>query len=428
MRAVVVVGTQWGDEGKGKVTDYLAEQADMIVRYQGGANAGHTVVFKGQEYKLHLVPSGIFHPGKICVLAGGMVIDPVELCGELDELEKQGHDIAGLRVSYTAHLVLPYHKLLDGAEEVQRGANKIGTTQRGIGPAYVDKYARTGLRIVDLFDEAGLREKLKGLIDAKNRVLECVYGVKPISMNEVMSGLQRAAVRLKPFVCDASRLINEYIDAGRKVLLEGAQGTMLDIDHGTYPYVTASNPTAGGACTGSGIGPTKIKSVVGVVKAYSTRVGDGPLLTELKDETGVFIRERGHEYGATTGRPRRVGWLDLVIVKYASRVNGLTSLALTKLDTLAGLETVKVCIAYKKGSERLSDISFNLGEYGEYEPCYVEMKGWDESITVARSYDELPKEVREYIRLIENVTGTQVSLVSVGRDRGSTFALADVFA
>lgn len=427
MPAVVIVGTQWGDEGKGKITDYLAERADMVVRYQGGANAGHTVIYKGQEYRLHLVPSGILHPGKICVLAGGMVIDPMELCDEMDHLEKRGHDLSGLRVGYNAHLVMPYHKLIDGAEEQQRGQNKIGTTQRGIGPAYVDKYSRAGLRIADLFDDKSLKDKVERLVAAKNQLLEKVYGMPPVSAEEIVRDLRKAAKRLEPYVCDSSKLINEYVDAGRKVLLEGAQGTMLDIDHGTYPFVTASNPTAGGACTGTGIGPTKISGVVGVVKAYSTRVGDGPLLTELKDEVGSWIRERGYEYGATTGRPRRVGWLDLVIVKYACRVNGVTSLAVTKLDTLSGLEKLKVCVAYRRGNREVQDVSFNVEEYSNCEPCYVEMDGWEGSIEDARSLEDLPGEARAYLKLIEDVTRTRISIVSVGRERGSTFAVDEVF-
>ncbi|MGB9867982.1 MAG: adenylosuccinate synthase [Bacillota bacterium] len=427
MPAVVVVGTQWGDEGKGKITDYLAQKADMIVRYQGGANAGHTVVYNGQEYRLHLVPSGILHPGKVCVLAGGMVIDPIELCNEMDHLEQRGHDISGLRIGYTAHLVMPYHKLLDGAEEQQRGQNRIGTTQRGIGPAYVDKYSRAGLRVADLFDEASLQTKVERLVAAKNHLLEKVYGMSPVNAEEILRELRKAAKRLEPFVCDSSKLINEYVDAGKRVLLEGAQGTMLDIDHGTYPFVTASNPTAGGACTGTGVGPTKINGVVGVVKAYSTRVGDGPLLTELKDELGTWIRERGFEYGATTGRPRRVGWLDLVIVKYACRVNGITSLAVSKLDTLSGLENLKVCVAYKQGNKELVDVSFNVEEYSSFQPCYVELPGWQGSIEEVKRFEDLPSEARVYLRLIEEVTGTKISIVSVGRERGSTFAVSDVF-
>ncbi|MHB8927368.1 MAG: adenylosuccinate synthase [Bacillota bacterium] len=427
MSATVIVGAQWGDEGKGKITDYLAEKADMVVRYQGGNNAGHTVVVKGHEYKLHLIPSGIFYPEKVCVIGNGVVLDLEVLDHELDYLLDQGVKTFNLKVSDRAHLLLPYHRRLDEVDEERKGKNRIGTTRRGIGPAYADKAARVGLRVCDLADPPSFREKLAAALAEKNRILERVYGQPGFEADEIASEAERVYARIRPFVTDTSLVINQAIDAGQKVLFEGAQGTLLDIDLGTYPYVTSSHPIAGGACIGAGVGPTRIDRVVGVMKSYTTRVGDGPFPTELSDDTGEWIRRRGAEYGTTTGRPRRCGWLDLVIVRYAVRTSGIGLLAVTRLDTLGGLDKVKVCTAYRRGNGTVTEFPASLDELAECEPIYEEVDGWPEDLDRLTSFEQLPQSARRYLSLVEDKTRTKIGLVSVGRERTQTLALTTTF-
>lgn len=418
MTAVVVVGTQWGDEGKGKIVDFLARQADVVVRYQGGNNAGHTVVEGGQEFKLHLLPSGILSPGKRCLIASGVVVDPAVLVRELDELERRGVDTSGLRVSDTAHLIMPYHVRLDELEEERRGPNRIGTTRRGIGPAYMDKFARVGLRVQDLMKPERFRRRLAAVLTDKNHVLERVYGAPGFDLEDVFQRYVGYADRIRPFVADTSRILHGELAAGRRVLFEGAQGTLLDIDFGTYPFVTSSHPIAGGACVGAGVGPTRIDQVVGVVKAYTSRVGDGPFPTELHGELGQRIRDRGGEYGTTTGRPRRIGWLDLVIVRYAARISGISALAVNHLDTLAGLDTVKVCVAYRIGNRVTRDFPTDLDDLAAAEPVYEDLPGWS---------DAGEARAREYLDKISREVGAPVAIVSVGRERAQTLELLPVF-
>lgn len=426
MSTLVLVGAQWGDEGKGKIVDYLAESADMVVRYQGGANAGHTVVVKGKAYKLHLIPSGLLR-NKTCVIGNGVVIDPAQLLAEMDRLVEEGFDIGRLFVSDCAHVILPYHKLLDALEEGQRGERKLGTTGRGIGPSYRDKFTRSGIRMIELLDAAVFRDHLAAQLKQVNTFLERVYDQPPLDFDEVLNIYLSYAERLRPHITDTSLLVNKAIDAGRKVLFEGAQGTLLDIDHGTYPYVTSSSPTAGGACIGTGIGPTRIDRVVGVAKAYATRVGDGPFPTELTGAEGDWLRERGHEYGTTTGRARRCGWLDIVALRYAARVNGLTGLALTKLDTLSGLERVRVCVAYEHGGQRFEEWSHDTGLLSRCQPVYVDLPGWGEDIGEARRLADLPEAARRYVQFIREQTGLPVPIVSVGPDRAQTILEGALF-
>ena len=362
MSTVVLVGAQWGDEGKGKITDFLAEQADYVVRYQGGSNAGHTVVVGDDKFMLHLIPSGILYPDKVSVIGNGVALDPVILLEEMDGLSKRGIDLSNLRISSRAHIVMPYHKELDKLQE--DGGRKLGTTKRGIGPLYTDKISRTGFRVIDLLDKKLFPEKLKAIVDEKNFILDRIYGHPAFVYEDLLDEFRYYAERLRPMVTDTSLLVNQAIDQGKKVLFEGAQGTLLDIDHGTYPYVTSSHPVSGGACVGAGVGPTRINRVVGVVKAYTTRVGDGPFPTELFDDTGDLIRERGDEYGTTTGRPRRCGWLDAVILRYAARINGLTDIAITKLDVLDGFESIKICVAYRYQGQILQEFPESLEEIG----------------------------------------------------------------
>ncbi|HEY3314163.1 MAG TPA: adenylosuccinate synthase [Bacillota bacterium] len=427
MPSIIIVGAQWGDEGKGKITDYLAEQADMVVRYQGGSNAGHTVVVGNNEYKLHLVPSGIFYPDKLSVIGNGVVLDLGLLDRELDYLKDQGVTRPNLRISDRAHLLLPYHHRLDAADEERRGKNKIGTTKRGIGPAYADKAARIGLRVCDLAKPDDFRRRLQVVLDEKNRLLERVHDQPGFTVDEVAGEVLRVYERIRPFVTDTSLIINEALDAGRRVLFEGAQGTLLDIDLGTYPYVTSSHPIAGGACIGAGVGPTRINRVVGVMKAYTTRVGDGPFPTELVDERGEWIRCRGSEYGTTTGRPRRCGWLDLVIVRYAVRVSGLDRLAITRLDTLGGAERVKVCTAYRRKGQIVKEFPASLDDLAECQPVYEELDGWPADIGRPTSAAELPRAAAEYISFVEEQTKCRVGLVSIGRERTQTLTMADIF-
>lgn len=425
--SLVVVGAQWGDEGKGKITDFLAQWADMVVRYQGGSNAGHTVVVGDVELRLHLIPSGIMYPEKTMVIGNGVVVDLRVLCRELDYLESLGIDAANLRIDLRAHLVFPYHAVLDMLEESKRGHRRIGTTGKGVGPAYTDKTARTGLRVADLLDENGFVSSLKFILEEKNRVFRLVYGASPLDADELLTEFLGHARRIGPYVTDTSRLINQALDSGKNVLFEGAQGTLLDLDFGTYPYVTSSHAVAGGACIGAGVGPTRIDAVIGVVKAYSSRVGDGPFPTELLDETGSFIREKGNEYGTTTGRPRRCGWLDIVAVRHAAMVNALDCIAVTRLDVLSGLPTLKICSGYRSGSVEIRDFPANPKVLAECEPVYEELPGWMSDLSAVRCYDALPTEAKHYLRRIEELSGLPVAVLSIGRERSQTIRLRESF-
>ncbi|WP_085522454.1 adenylosuccinate synthase [Tuberibacillus sp. Marseille-P3662] len=428
MSSVVVVGTQWGDEGKGKVTDYLSETAEVVARYQGGDNAGHTIVFNGKKYSLHLIPSGIFFDDKKCVIGNGMVVNPASLVKELEYLHNQGVRTDNLRISNRAQIILPYHIKLDGLDEVSKGNNKIGTTGKGIGPAYMDKAARVGIRMADLMEPETFKEKLQYNLQQKNRLLEKMYEENGFDLEAIYDEYMAYADALRRYVCDTSVVLNEALDQGKRVLFEGAQGVMLDIDQGTYPFVTSSNPVAGGVTIGSGVGPSKIKHVVGVAKAYTTRVGDGPFPTELDGEIADQIREVGKEYGTTTGRPRRVGWFDSVVVGHARRVSGITDLSLNSIDVLTGLDTVKICVAYDYKGKRIEEYPASLNVLSECEPIYEELPGWHEDITNARSLSELPENARHYVERISQLTKIPLSLFSVGPDRSQTNLVRGVFA
>jgi adenylosuccinate synthase len=428
MSTVVVVGTQWGDEGKGKITDYLAESAEVVARYQGGNNAGHTIIFDGKKYKLHLIPSGIFYTDKTCVIGNGMVIDPKALVAELEYLHGFGFSTKNLKISDRAHVIMPYHIKLDGVEEDSKGVNKIGTTRKGIGPAYMDKAARIGIRIADLLDRDEFERKLQRNLEEKNRLLEKMYNTSGFDLKEVLEEYLGYAEIIRPYVADTSVVLNDAIDRGNRVLFEGAQGVMLDIDQGTYPYVTSSNPIAGGVTIGSGVGPTKINQVIGVAKAYTTRVGDGPFPTELTDAIGDHIREVGFEYGTTTGRPRRIGWFDSVVVRHARRVSGITGLAITKLDTLTGLDTLRICTAYKYNGEIIESFPASLNILSKCEPVYEELPGWKEDITNVRNINDLPENARHYIERITQLTGIPLSIFSVGPDREQTVVVRGIYA
>jgi adenylosuccinate synthase len=420
MSSVVVVGTQWGDEGKGKITDFLSENAEVIARYQGGNNAGHTIKFGGETYKLHLIPSGIFYKEKDCVIGNGMVVDPKALLTELAYLHERNVTTDNLRISNRAHVILPYHLKLDEVEEERKGANKIGTTKKGIGPAYMDKAARNGIRIADLLDREVFEEKLQRNLEEKNRLLERFYETEGFKLEDILEEYYEYGQQIKQYVCDTSVVLNDALDEGRRVLFEGAQGVMLDIDQGTYPFVTSSNPVAGGVTIGSGVGPTKIKHVVGVSKAYTTRVGDGPFPTELDNEIGNQIREVGREYGTTTGRARRVGWFDSVVVRHARRVSGITDLSLNSIDVLTGIETLKICVAYRYKGEVIEEFPASLKVLAECEPVYEELPGWTEDITGCKSLDELPANARHYLERVAQLTGIPLSIFSVGPDRSQT--------
>ncbi|MCA1042223.1 adenylosuccinate synthase [Bacillus infantis] len=420
MSSVVVVGTQWGDEGKGKITDFLSENAEVIARYQGGNNAGHTIKFGGETYKLHLIPSGIFYKEKDCVIGNGMVVDPKALLKELAYLHERNVTTDNLRISNRAHVILPYHLKLDEVEEERKGANKIGTTKKGIGPAYMDKAARNGIRIADLLDREVFEEKLQRNLEEKNRLLERFYETEGFKLEDILEEYYEYGQQIKQYVCDTSVVLNDALDEGRRVLFEGAQGVMLDIDQGTYPFVTSSNPVAGGVTIGSGVGPTKIKHVVGVSKAYTTRVGDGPFPTELDNEIGNQIREVGREYGTTTGRARRVGWFDSVVVRHARRVSGITDLSLNSIDVLTGIETLKICVAYRYKGEVIEEFPASLKVLAECEPVYEELPGWTEDITGCKSLDELPANARHYLERVAQLTGIPLSIFSVGPDRSQT--------
>ncbi|WP_040191124.1 adenylosuccinate synthase [Clostridium culturomicium] len=428
MPSFVVLGAQWGDEGKGKMTDYLAEEADVVVRFQGGNNAGHTVVVGEKEYKLHLIPSGILYSDKLNVIGNGVVVDPEALFKEMDYLSGLGESITPERllISDRAQVIMPYHRILDALKEEARGKNDIGTTKKGIGPCYTDKVERCGIRVCDLIKPEVLRKKLEEYLPGKNDQIVKLYGGDALDLEEVYSAYRAYGERMKPYVADASVRVFDSIKANKNVLFEGAQGTLLDIDFGTYPYVTSSNTISGGICTGAGIGPTMIDSAVGIVKGYTTRVGKGPFPTELDDEIGEWIREKGHEYGVTTGRSRRCGWLDLVILKTAARVSGLTSFGVTKIDTLAGLEKLKLCVGYKLDGKVIDYFPASLEDLAECEPVYEEFDGWDDSINDARSYDELPENAKIYLKKIEEFTGVKISIVSVGPKRDQTMRVGEL--
>lgn len=428
MSAFIVLGAQWGDEGKGKMTDYLAEGAEVIVRFQGGNNAGHTVEVGEKQYKLHLIPSGILYGNKLNVIGNGVVIDPKALFEEIDYLENLGVKVTpeNLVISDRANVIMPYHKLLDALKEKARGKNDIGTTGKGIGPCYTDKVERSGIRVCDLIDNEVFKGKLQESLSAKNDIITKVFEGEALDFDAVYNEYTDYANRIKPFVQDISVRVYDEIKANKKVLFEGAQGMLLDIDYGTYPYVTSSNTTAGGVCTGAGVGPTMINSAVGIAKAYTTRVGKGPFPTELYDETGEWIRDKGHEFGVTTGRARRCGWLDLVILKTSARVNGLTSFAVTKIDTLAGLDKLKVCTGYKFGDKVIDYFPASLEDLAKCEPIYEEFDGWDSSVADARSYEELPENAKLYLKKIEEFTGVKIAIISVGPRRDQTMVVGEI--
>jgi adenylosuccinate synthase len=427
MSSVVVVGTQWGDEGKGKITDFLSENAEVIARYQGGDNAGHTIVIDGTKYKLHLIPSGIFYPEKISVIGNGVVVNPKSLVKELAYLHDSGITTDNLRISDRAHVILPYHIKLDQLQEDAKGDNKIGTTIKGIGPAYMDKAARVGIRIADLLDKEIFAERLKINLEQKNREFTKMYEVDPVDFQEIFDEYYEYGQQIKKYVTDTSVILNDALDAGKRVLFEGAQGVMLDIDQGTYPYVTSSNPVAGGVTIGSGVGPSKISKVVGVCKAYTSRVGDGPFPTELNDEVGRQIREVGHEYGTTTGRPRRVGWFDSVVMRHSRRVSGLTNLSLNSIDVLTGLDEVKICVAYDLDGERIDYYPASLETLQRCTPIYETLPGWSEDITGVRHLDELPETAKNYVRRVSELVGVKISTFSVGPGRDQTNVLESVW-
>ncbi len=419
MSVTIIVGSQWGDEGKGKITDLLSKDMDMVVRYQGGNNAGHTVVIKNKTFKLHLIPSGIFYPNVKCVIANGVVVDPLVLIREMEELKSQGVDVSNLLISSRAHVIFPYHRLIDQAQEKLREAGRIGTTSRGIGPCYVDKINRRGIRIADLFNVDSFKEKLLWNIKEKTFMLEKFYDFSvDLDFDRIFDEyLGYARIIKKNVVEDSGALITKAVSSGKKILLEGAQGTMLDVDHGTYPFVTSSNPISGGACIGAGIGPTLIDNVIGVVKCYLTRVGSGPFVTEIKDKLGDYLREKGNEYGATTGRPRRCGWFDAVVASYSKQVNGFTSLALTKLDVLDDLETIKICVAYRYNGELITYFPSDLSVLEKCEPVYEELPGWKQDTTKISDFSLLPKNAQNYVKRIGELSKTPVEMVSIGAER-----------
>jgi adenylosuccinate synthase len=424
MPALVLVGAQWGDEGKGKATDLLGEAVDYVVRYQGGNNAGHTVVVpSGESYALHLVPSGVLTPGCTPVIGNGVVVDPGVLLSEMDGLTARGVDVSRLLISADAHLVMPHHRSLDKVTERYLGKARIGTTGRGIGPAYGDKVGRAGIRVQDLLDPGILRQKLELALREKNQVLAKVYNRRPLEAEAVAEEYAVYAERLRPHIADTKLVLDRALREDRLVLLEGSQGTMLDVDHGSYPFVTSSSPTAGGACSGSGIGPTRITRVIGIVKAYTTRVGSGPFPTELHDEAGERLRTVGGEFGVTTGRSRRTGWYDAVVARYATRVNGVTDYFLTKLDVLSGLESIPVCTGYRVGGSVIEEMPMTQTEFHKAEPVYTELPGWTEDITGARELGDLPAAARDYVRTLEDMSGARISAVGVGPGREQTLQL-----
>lgn len=422
MSGYVVIGAQWGDEGKGKITDFLAENANVVVRYQGGNNAGHTVEVGDKKYKLHLIPSGILSDESLCIIGNGVVIDPKALFEEINYLEKEGIRVnpKKLVISDRAHVIMPYHRVIDELSEKSRGNEDIGTTGKGIGPCYTDKHERTGIRVCDLLKPEVLKKKLMLNINTKNSIIKNIYGRQELNFEEIYEEYLNYADMMRDYVKDTTVVVYDSIKDGKRVLFEGAQGTLLDIDYGTYPFVTSSHPISGGVCLGAGVGPTMVSDAIGVCKAYTTRVGKGPFPTELFDEVGDYIREKGFEYGTTTGRARRCGWLDLVILKYAARISGLTCLAITKLDTLAGMDKIKVCVGYELNGEIIDYFPASLEDLAECKPVYEEFDGWDDSVQEANSFEELHDNAKIYLRRIEDYTGVKISIVSVGPNRKQT--------
>jgi adenylosuccinate synthase len=423
MPAIVLLGAQWGDEGKGKATDLLGDQVDYVVKYNGGNNAGHTIVIGDEKYALHLLPAGVLTPSVTPVIGNGVVVDIGVLFSEIDGLEARGVDTSRLVISANAHVITSYHTTIDKVGERFLGDAKIGTTGRGIGPAYADKMSRLGVRAQDLFDEKILRQKVEGALELKNQLLVKAYNRKALSVDAVVDDLLVHADRLRPFVADTSLMLTKALDDGKVVLLEGGQATMLDVDHGTYPFVTSSNPTAGGACTGSGIPPTRIDRVVAIVKAYTTRVGSGPFPTELLDANGERLRDQGAEFGTTTGRPRRCGWYDAVIARYSARINGVTDFVLTKLDVLTGFEEIPVCVGYRVNGRTYDEMPMTQTEFHHAEPVYEELPGWDEDISAARSIEDLPKNARRYVEAIESMTSVPISVIGVGAERDASIVV-----
>lgn len=422
---VVVIGAQWGDEGKGKITDLLSRSADMVVRYQGGVNAGHTIVVDDRVLKLHLIPSGILYPETICLIGPGTVVDPKVMLGELDMLLANEIDIGGLQLASTAHVTMPYHRLLDQAIEKQRGDRRIGTTGRGIGPTYADKSQRSGIRVIDLLDEQRLRERLEGPLKEKNQLLETIYGVSPLDAEAVLQEYLGYGKRLEPHVVECTRVIHQAARARKNILFEGAQGTLLDLDHGTYPYVTSSNPVSGGACIGAGVGPTLIDRVIGVAKAYTTRVGEGPFPTELSGSLNDQLTERGGEFGTTTGRRRRCGWFDGVIGRYAVQVNGLDCLAITKLDVLDELDEIQVCVAYELDGERIEHFPSSSDDFARCRPIFETLSGWQCSTEDCRQLKDLPAAAMAYLRFLADLMEVPIAIVSLGASRDQTIVVED---
>jgi len=428
MSSVIVVGSQWGDEGKGKIVDFLSEKADVVARYQGGHNAGHTVVINKEKFVLHLIPSGILYKNKMCLIGNGVVVDPAALIEEINGLKERGVEIGkNLFLSKNAHLIMPYHLALDKESERCKGTKSLGTTGRGIGPAYVDKMARVGIRVADMLHPAVFKDKLQSNLHYINFLLENLYKIPPFDLDAIYNEYMGYAQRLSEYVADTDIIINKMISEDKNVLFEGAQGTLLDIDHGTYPYVTSSNSIAGGACTGLGVGPTKISRVLGVVKAYTTRVGSGPFPTEIKDALGDKLRQRGGEYGATTGRPRRCGWLDMVILRHSAQINGLTGVAVTKLDILDDIEMIKICTSYKYRGKIYHEFPKEISIFEECEPVYEEVRGWSKSTVGIRDFSRLPGEAKAYIKSIEKMLGVEVHLISTGQRRDELIKLKEQF-
>lgn len=417
MPALVVVGAQWGDEGKGKTTDILGTRVDYVVKPNGGNNAGHTVVVGGEKYELKLLPAGILSPNVVPVIGNGVVVNLEALFQEIDMLESRGADTSKLKISSNAHLVAPYHQVLDRVTERFLGKRAIGTTGRGIGPTYSDKVARLGIRVQDIFDESILRQKIEGALDQKNELLVKVYNRRAVEVDETVEYFLSYAERLRPYVCDTSLILNQALDEGKVVVMEGGQATMLDVDHGTYPFVTSSNPSAGGAVVGAGVGPTRISRVIGIVKAYTTRVGAGPFPTELFDDMGIYLQKTGGEFGVNTGRPRRCGWYDAVIARYAARVNGFTDYVLTKLDVLDGLDEIPVCVAYDVDGERFDEMPDNQSDFHHAKPIFETFPGWKEDISGVRNFEDLPENAQNYVLALEKMSGCRISVIGVGPDR-----------
>ncbi|MCD2498283.1 adenylosuccinate synthase [Microbacterium nymphoidis] len=426
MPGIVIVGVQWGDEGKGKATDLLGERTDWVVKFNGGNNAGHTVVVGDEKYALHLLPSGILSPGVTPVIGNGVVIDIEVLFGELEALAARGVDVSKLKVSANAHVITPYHRTLDNVTERFLGKRQIGTTGRGIGPSYADKINRVGIRIQDLFDENILRQKVEGALDQKNHLLVKMFNRKAIDAEAIVEELLSYTERLRPMVADTSLLLDQALERGEVVVFEGGQATMLDVDHGTYPFVTSSSATAGGAATGSGVGPNRLDRIVGIAKAYATRVGAGPFPTELFDENGDMLRSRGFEFGTTTGRPRRVGWYDAPVTRYATRVNGLTDIVLTKLDILTGIEQIPVCVAYDVDGVRFDEMPVNQTDFHHAKPIFEYFPGWTEDISTARTFEDLPQNAQDYVLALEKMSGTRISVIGTGPSRDAVIVRHDL--